>query len=200
MIKLSFSEILDAFRLLDRRLAFRQAPHFNLVVCGGAALMATRLVERTTKDVDVVALLDGSMHLVDPEPLPAILLEEAGKVALDLDLDRNWLNNGPSKGDGGLFRSGLPEGFVSRLTRYEIGEHLTLHLIGRYDQIHFKLFAAVDRFGGYHAEDMRKLTPTDEELLAAARWSMTQDPSEGYRQSLQRLMEHFGYGHLSQKI
>ncbi len=200
MEKHSFSELLEAFRLLDRRLAFRLAPHFNLVVCGGAALMAARLVERTTKDVDVVALLDDAMHLVDPEPLPAVLLEEVRAVALDLKLDENWLNNGPSKGDGGLFRSGLPEGFASRLTRYDIGTHLTLYLVGRYDQIHFKLYAAVDRFGGYHAEDLRKLSPTDEELLAAARWSMTQDPSEVYRLSLQRFMEHFGYGHLAQKI
>lgn len=200
MIKHSLSDLQDAFRLLNNRLALRQAPHFNLVVCGGAALMAARFVERTTKDVDVVALLDDSMRLKDPEPLPEVLLEEVRAVALDLGLDKNWLNNGPSKGDGGLFRSGLPEGFSSRLIRQDIGTHLTLYFIGRYDQIHFKLFAAVDRFGGYHADDLRKLSPNDEELLAAAKWSMTQDPSEGYRISVKRFMEHFGYGHLCEKI
>jgi len=200
MIKHSFSELLEAFQLLERRLTFRRAPHFNLVVCGGAALMAMQLVERTTKDVDVVALLDDAMRLVDPEPLPAILLEEVRTVALDLGLDEDWLNNGPSKGDGGLFRSGLPQGFASRLTHYDIGPGLTLYLVGRYDQIFFKLFAAVDRFGGYHSDDLRKLSPTDDELRAAAKWSMNQDPSEGYRLSLRRFMEEFGYGHLAREV
>lgn len=35
-----------------------------------------------------------------------------------------------------------------------------------------------------HAADLRALQPTPEELLAAARWSRTHDPSEGYRQEL----------------
>jgi hypothetical protein len=48
---------------------------------------------------------------------------------------------------------GLPEGFVSRLFQKDYGRRLTVYFAGRKDQIHFKLYAAVDR-GGYHIDDL----------------------------------------------
>ena len=176
------------------------APRFNLVVCGGSALAATGLVTRTTKDVDVVALMDDDGVLLDPAPLPQALVRAAHEVALDLGLQQDWLNNGPSSGDGGLFRLGLPEGFVERLSWVTIGERLTVGFISRYDQIHFKLYAAVDQSGSYHAEDLRELHPTDVELLDAAGWTRTHDPSEGYLQGLQWFLQEFGYGHLVDRV
>lgn len=48
------SEILEkALKLLSGRLELEGSPHANLVVCGGAALIALDLVVRMTKDVDV---------------------------------------------------------------------------------------------------------------------------------------------------
>jgi hypothetical protein len=61
------------------------------------------------------------------------------------------------------------------------GTALVVHFAGRFDQIHFKLFAMVDQGGGRHEADLRALRPTQGELIAAARWSITQDPSPGYR-------------------
>jgi len=200
MKKHSLSDLNEAFKLLNERLELNDITHFNLVVCGGTSLIATKLVERTTKDVDVVAFIDETGNLADPEPMPESLLKEVKAVASNLGLDENWLNNGPSKGDGGLFRSGLPEGFASRLIKNEIGSKLTLYFISRLDQIHFKLFASVDRFGGYHTNDLMQLNPADDEILMAAEWSMTQDPSEGYKMMLKKFLEHFGYGHLCEKI
>jgi hypothetical protein len=52
-------------KLLDGRLLLNQSKSFALVVCGGTALNAMHLVERTTRDVDVVALIDGQDELVD---------------------------------------------------------------------------------------------------------------------------------------
>jgi hypothetical protein len=46
------------------------------------------------------------------------------------------------------------------------------------------LFAMVDHGGGRHETDLRALGPTPGELAAAARWSITQDPSPGYRSVL----------------
>jgi hypothetical protein len=37
---------------------------------------------------------------------------------------------------------------------------------------------------GFHETDLRALNPTQGELIAAARWSITQDPSTGYRSVL----------------
>lgn len=186
----------EALRLLNGRLGLAGTARFNLVVCGGTALIAARLVSRATKDVDIVALMDDRGTLIDPEPLPHPLVDAADIVAGDLGLPRDWLNNGPSSGEGGLFRLGLPEGLANRLTWRSFGDHLSVGFIDRIDQIHFKLYAAVDRRGGYHADDLLLLHPTDEELLRAARWARTHDPSEGYREGLAWFLREIGRGHL----
>jgi Nucleotidyltransferase of unknown function (DUF6036) len=83
-----------------------------------------------------------------------------------------------------LLKSGLPAGFLARVVTRRYGQVLAVHFAGRVDQIHFKLFAMVDQAGGRHETDLRALHPTTEELVVAARWSMTQDPSPGYRMVL----------------
>ncbi|MGK2907721.1 MAG: DUF6036 family nucleotidyltransferase [Desulfuromonadales bacterium] len=185
-----------ALRLLNGRLDIADAPNFNLVVCGGTALVATKLVMRATRDVDVVALADDDGELIDPAPLPEALERAAWEVAEDLGLPKDWLNNGPSSGEGGLFRLGLPDGFADRLSWKGFGEKLTVAFIGRIDQIHFKLYAAVDQFGSYHATDLQALNPTDDELLKAVAWSRTHDSSEGYLESIKMFFREFGYEHL----
>lgn len=196
----NYEKFNQALRLLNARLELSGAPRFNLVVCGGTALAATGLVPRTTKDVDIVALMDDEGDLLDPAPLPQALVREAHEVALDLGLPQDWLNNGPSSGDGGLFRLGLPDGFVERLICESVGKKLTIGFISRYDQIHFKLYAAVDQSGSYHAADLRELQPTDEELLAAVGWTRSHDPSDGYRQGIQWFLKEFGYEHLVDRV
>jgi len=198
-MKLDQGQIEKAFRLLSRQLSLRNSGPFCLVVCGGSALIGAELVSRTTKDVDVVALLTADGMLADPEPLPAKLLDAAATVAGELDLPPDWLNNGPSSDDGGLFRMGLPDGLAPRLSRREFGPQLTVCFISRLDQIFFKLYAAVDR-GGYHTEDLRALSPSADELLAAARWTMTHDVSEGFRMVLTSFLRELGYESVAEKL
>jgi hypothetical protein len=195
-----YEQFNKALQLLDGRLAIGSAPSYNLVVCGGTALMATGLLQRATRDVDIVALADDEGGLIDPAPLPGPLVKAAKEVADDLGLPEDWLNNGPSSGEGGIYRLGLPEGFSDRLVWKEFGEKLTVAFIGRTDQIHFKLYAAVDLFGSYHASDLRELDPTDEELLTAAAWTRTHDPSEGYLESLRMFFRKYGYEHLADRV
>ena len=57
-------------------------------------------------------------------------------------------------------------------------------VISRYDQIHLKLHATANAGHGRHEADLLALDPTDEELIAAARWSRTQDRSEEHAQVL----------------
>ena len=195
-----YEQLDKALRLLNGRLAIADAPNYNLVVCGGTALIATGLVQRATRDVDIVAMADDEGKMIDPAPLPVALVKAAQEVADDLGLPEDWLNNGPSSGDGGLYRLGLPQGFSDRLSWKEFGEKLTVAFISRTDQIHFKLFAAVDQFGSYHATDLQELEPTDDELLTAAAWSRTHDPSEGYQESLKEFFRKFGYEHLAGRV
>lgn len=150
--------------------------HFEIVVIGGSALTALGLVRRATRDVDLLAVAEnGELRLA--EPLPQALLAARAAVAADFGLAENWLNAGPTD----LLKWGLPEALMSRVVSRSYGTALVAHFASRFDQIHFKLFAMVDQGGGRHEADLRTLKPTQGELIAAARWSITQDPSPGYR-------------------
>jgi hypothetical protein len=159
----------------------------EIVVIGGSALTALGLVRRATRDVDLVAIAE-SGELRPANPLPEALREARDRVARDFDLDANWLNGGPTD----LLKWGLPEGFMNRIVTRQYGDALTVHFASRFDQIHFKLFAMVDQAGGRHETDLRAMQPSKPELIAAARWSMTQDPSPGYRMVLKEALNALG--------
>ena len=125
----------------------------RLIVIGGSALIALGIVTRTTRDVDIIAGLDPERGLVDPRPLSPALRSAADKVARELRLDPNWLNTGPAD----QVRAGLPEGFLSRLTRHDYGPYLTIFFPDRLDLIHLKLFAIMDQGHGRHVEDLKAL-------------------------------------------
>lgn len=160
--------------LHDRGLAY------ELVAIGGGALLLTGFIARSTKDLDVVARIDGAAWL-RAEPLPLPLAQAVADVALALDLAPDWLNAGPTD----LLTFGLPERFAERTTTERFST-LIVHFAGRTDQIAFKLYAAADHWPdhGKHLQDLRALSPTEAELLAAARWCTTHDTSEGFREIL----------------
>jgi hypothetical protein len=80
-IKYGFKHFEQALSLLNGRLALADLPRYNLVICGGAALVARGLILRGTKDVDIVALMNEEGVLFDPEPLPKALIAAAQEVA-----------------------------------------------------------------------------------------------------------------------
>jgi hypothetical protein len=159
----------------------------TLAVVGGTSLLVLGLVTRTTRDVDVVALVEGE-ELVSAQPLPVELREAAGIVASDFGLPLDWLNPGPAS----MLDLGLPEGFLERALRRSYGDALTVMFASRLDQIHFKLYAVVDQGPGRHLSDLQALQPSEAELFQAARWSRTHDPSEGYRGVLIEVLQHLG--------
>jgi hypothetical protein len=157
----------EIFTALDRQIKVYQGSPFGLIVCGGTALVALGLVFRTTKDVDVLGrVLDTENGLIIQRitEFPRWLIEAAERVRRDFDLPENWLNLGPAS----QVESGLPEGFEKRLVRKRYGEKLTIYFISRIDQIHFKLYAAVDR-DEYHVQDLSALKPTKEEVERAVK-------------------------------
>lgn len=159
----------------------------EIVVIGGSALAALGLVQRATRDVDLLAIAHkGELRLA--EPLPEVLMTARVAVGRDFGLDENWLNAGPTD----LIKWGLPIGFMSRVITRQYDRSLTVHFAGRLDQVHFKLFAMVDQGGGRHEADLRALEPTAGELIEAARWSITQDPSPGYRSVLAEALRYLG--------
>jgi hypothetical protein len=178
-IDLLFGALADQLQALGTRA--------ELVVIGGSALTALGLVKRATRDVDLLAIAANG-ELRTAEPLPAALLTARAAVAADFGLAEDWLNAGPTN----LLTWGLPDGFMSRVVTRSYGRSLAVHFAGRLDQIHFKLFAMVDQGGGRHEADLRALSPTQGELVAAARWSVTQDPSPGYRSVLEDALRVLG--------
>lgn len=154
---------------------------------GGGSLLLLGLLDRPTEDLDLVAVVRGGTK-VSAEPMPVELAQAAADVAALLDLTEGWLNPGPAE----LLRLGLPSGYDARIVTRRFGG-LTVHLAGRFDQICFKLYATVDQGPrSKHFNDLRQLAPTREELLTAARWARTHDPSEPFLDQLEQALAALG--------
>ena len=200
MGELDSSHLYQALSLLGEYFEDENSGPFHLVICGGAALIARSLVARTTADVDIVALINEQSEMISPDPLPKKVLEGAEFVRKTLDLAENWLNNEPSRQPGGLFQTGLPNGLLGRLDRQSFGTELFVYFLSRYDQIHLKLYAAVDSGPGRHVEDLLKLSPAGPEMEAAAQWALTQDSSAGFRMMLISMLNQLGFKNEAERI
>lgn len=195
-MELDQNQLNNALSLLGRILEREKSESFHIVVCGGSSLIITGLISRTTKDVDVVALYSSGGILQYANPLPERLLRAAFQVADNLGLDRNWLNNGPKD----LLRAGLPDGLVDRLYTKYFGKQLTVSFIDRFDQIHLKVYAAVDGGPGRHVDDLVALKPTQEEMKLASLWAMKQDPSKEFKSTLIDMLKALRYEILAETL
>jgi len=160
----------------------------ELVGIGGSALLLLGIIERPTQDLDLIAVVESGRYLKLSE-LPPALKETRDAVAAHLDLAPDWINTETCD----VMDHGLPDGFATRSVTQTYGS-LTLRLASRFDQICLKLHAAADRGDseGKHAQDLKALSPTTEELLTAARWAQTHDPSQGFRSVLVLVLADFG--------
>ncbi len=190
-------EIEDALTRLAEYLELAPAPAVALLVGGGCALAIRGLVSRTTRDIDVIALVGGDADriLEKAQPLPDYLIEARDKVAEDLGLPGDWINSGPTS----LVDFGLPAGCLERSLRIEYGRSLTVYFMDRLDMIHLKVYAAVDS-GGRHLTDLIDMHPSAEEWVRAAAWAMTHDPSPGFRHMLIDMLTQMGYSDVASKI
>jgi hypothetical protein len=155
--------------LEDRNLSYQ------IAVVGGGSLLLSGWLERPTRDLDVMALVEGNDYVI-ARPLPAPLRQAAGDVAALLGLGEEWLNAGPTD----QLTRGLPPGFSTRVEVRRYGG-LTVHLAGRHDQICLKLYAAVDDHRrGKHYADLLTLAPTTDEIRTAAIWVKSQEAPQPF--------------------
>lgn len=192
--QLSQDNIEKILNLLAQRLqlAFPEKK-WKLVVCGGAALAVMNLVNRTTKDIDVIGLLE--KDYIEFAEFNSIFVEQIAIVAEMFNLPKDWINTGPEA----FISTGLPNGLISRLKFIIYGDNLEIGFIGRYDQIFLKLYASVDR-GGYHVDDLLRLEPTEGELIDACRWVCEQDASFEFKGLLKSMLNQIGFENVTSKI
>ena len=188
-MELDFTTLENALMMLGQRLLRSKQP-YEVVAIGGASLVLLGYIDRTTKDLGLVAMMEAG-RLVSAKPLPAALLKEIAAVGTALELGEYWVNGGPTS----LLEAGLPEGFEERLVMRKY-DGLTIHFAGRLDQICFKLYAAVDQGPtSKHFADLKRLEPTHKELLTAKNWSLTQDVSLEFSVTLAEALSALGVKH-----
>lgn len=185
-MELSSTNLEEALSTLGAVLESRRQ-RFEVVAIGGGSLLLLGFIRRTTKDIDIVAMI-GAEGMTSADPLPQALREACVDVAAVMGLSDDWMNPGPTS----LLEFGLPEGFAERTTSRDFGG-LVVHLAGRFDQICFKLYAAIDQGPrSKHMQDLLKLAPSHEELRKAASWARTHDPSDGFRMMTQQALAALG--------
>ena len=187
----SQAEIIRALRALGEIMLSRGV-HMAVVAVGGTALILQNIVERTTKDVDVIAI---SRHVGEgepteiesPDPFPEDLTLAISKVARDYDLPDDWMN--PTIGL--QWKTGLPPGLAERIHWHHY-DALWFGVADRYDLIFLKLYAAADSEGpsSVHFQDLLALRPTEIELDEAAEWVRSQDTSPQFAEILEQVLKH----------
>lgn len=159
--------------------------HLEAVLIGGAALALQGIINRETRDCDIL----------EPE-LPETLLEAAKdfashQLSTGVVLRADWLNNGPAQ-----LTQILPEGWRTRLQIAFQGDAITLWSPGRADFLLTKLFALCDR--GLDLSDCLALEPRQEELVIAASWIVQQDANPDWpahvHATLMDLAQRCGHG------
>ena len=197
------SDIEAALLRLGKKLAYDYAEPISLVVCGGSALNVLNIANRTTTDVDVLAIVeekDGRILLRHDKPLPESLCTLVAEVGRDLRLEEGWLNMGPKSV---LDVWGIPEGMTDRWERREYGPSLTVYFVGRHDQVHFKVLAAADPSADpKHLEDLtERIRPTEEEVRAAVSWLLARDHTTPWiRSRVRQVVKALGYENIAQDI
>lgn len=159
-VKASDDPLDGALQLLGEVMEIRNLNPQHLVVCGGAALRALKIVSRTTRDVDVLAFrgdVDGEINMA--WPLCAELKAAVADVATELRMTKkDWLNASTSFLIGALEE--LPSSIWKDLMVKTYGSRLTISFIGRVGLIFLKLRAAVQRDEKRDKDDLVALAPT----------------------------------------
>lgn len=162
----------------DAYLASR-ALRLDAVVIGGAALVLLGVIDRQTKDCDV-------LHPRLPEDVAEAAREFAASLrAAGEALDDGWLNNGPAS-----LVPLLPPGWQDRLQVAFEGEALLLRTLGRAELLRSKLFALCDR--GIDLGDCLALAPSPTELAEALPWVEYQDANPDWPRHVQEVLADLG--------
>jgi hypothetical protein len=166
----------------------RQGARYELLIAGGASLIARGRARRSTRAIDIVGLVEDGRP-VWAVPLPGLLSKARCQIARDLRIRRAWLTNDHA----GIFAPGRDcDGFVARAETRCYGPALTVHFASRTDELELKFAACVGLSPSEHDDDLRALEPTEAELFAAARRALGADWDPGSRLAVIETLDWFG--------
>lgn len=188
----------QALQLLGELLTARKTAHYDLVVCGGSALLATGLVSRSTHDVDVLARKNPDGEVFRAHPLPEELLQAAGEVARELGLESHWLNSSASFHFPDF--DALPNSFWVDLDIHDFGDCLRVRFVTRSGQIILKLYAALNRAETRDIEDLLALNPDATETEAGLDWLLDSIPGLTHRNRVPELLTALGHDELTERF
>lgn len=168
----------------DAWLAAREL-RLEAIVVGGSALALLGVIDRQTRDVDI-------LHPALPEEIASAARQFAAHLrATGVELADEWLNNGPMQ-----LADVLPDGWRLRVHLAFAGAALRLNAPGRDDLLKTKLFALCDR--GTDLGDCIAMAPTPKELEEAEPWLAEQDANPMWpnhvRDTLAALRRRLGHG------
>jgi hypothetical protein len=144
---------------------------FDGVAIGGAALAVLDIIQRSTRDVD---LLESEI----PEAISKAASEFAGLHGLS----ENWFNAGPAN----LLRN-LPSDWKTDLQQLYNGKSLTLRTLSRINIIRTKFWAMCDRMRD--VDDLVAINPNDAEIEIAVRWVSPLDANPAWPKHVESMAQ-----------
>jgi hypothetical protein len=185
---------------LNQKMVYAETEPLHVVVCGGAALIAVGLVARATQDVDIIALLranEAKVEILENKILPPEVKRLVAEIGMELGIRKDWLNFGARP----LIAFGFPPDMTKRLIRKSYGICLTVSFISRFNQVHFKMFAAMDpKDGTRHLADLLDLKPREKEVQASISWLLGRKYSPQFKAALCQVLERIGYERIANQI
>lgn len=125
---------------------------FSGIVVGGSALVLLDIIDRSTKDFDMIE-----------DNIPQEIVDAALKFAEQENLSIYWLNSGPSE----LVKH-LPAHWRSTIQPLYSGDGLKLSTLSRDNLIKAKIWAYCDRTKDY--DDVISMLPSKGELADTQAW------------------------------
>jgi hypothetical protein len=188
----------EALQLLNQILEHEGADPQWLVVSGGAALQATGVIQRATKDIDVMATRSEIYgDLSSAYPLSVNIKQAAKQVAELLSLPPNWIN--ASAAFFQLPLENYPAYFWQDLSDVEYGSHLKISYLSRPGLITLKLYAALNRKEQRDLTDLEALAPNEQELHNATDWVFDQALDTNAHTDLITILQYLGHESLAAK-
>lgn len=184
----------ELLRALGEILDAEDEKPLDIVVCGGMALILQGIVARRTMDIDALGVVvsdESGLHVSRPgsvETFEAAVRRIGGLYEEQPD----WFNFAATN----QLEMQMPTGLVERAQLRTYGAKLTVRLCSRWDMVHLKMMAALDR-GEEQMTDLVRMRSTEQEARAAANWCIEQGTSP-YR--LKMLLEEIGHGNIAGTI